>query len=293
MKNSPRAVIHDGAIVAASAFIGDYAVIYAGARVEGGCVVQGFTQIWDGVELGACAQIGAGVVFGRPSDTSVEESARIRVRAGARVGAGAVLEPDVDIGEGAVVSPGAWVAQSVPAWAIVAGSPARITGYVESRTAQSKSSIQSTLRPELDSAKLGVGNVSLHRLKLVRDPRGDLCAGEIPSQVPFVPKRYFLVFNVPTEKARGEHAHRACHQFLTCVHGSCAVVVDDGESRCEVTLDTPDLGIYLPPLIWGVEYKYSAHAVLLVFASEHYDPDDYIRDYSEFLGALKARDAVA
>jgi hypothetical protein len=61
------------------------------------------------------------------------------------------------------------------------------------------------------------------------------------------------------------------------------VVADDGTQRAEVLLDSPDKGIYLPPLTWGTQYRYSPDGMLLVFASEYYDPDDYIRDYADFL----------
>lgn len=92
-----------------------------------------------------------------------------------------------------------------------------------------------------------------------------------------------MVFGVPNAEIRGEHAHRTCHQFLICAHGSCAVVADDGHVREEFLLDDPSLGLHLPPLTWGIQYKYSADAVLLVFASEYYDAGEYIRDYGEFL----------
>lgn len=137
--------------------------------------------------------------------------------------------------------------------------------------------------PDTQAAiRLGVGDVSLHRFKLVRDPRGDLSVGEFVNEIPFEPKRYFLVFNVPNEHTRGEHAHHECHQFLICVNGTCAVIVDDGQSRCEVQLRSPDLGIYIPPLTWGIQCKFSSDAILLVFASDTYDASDYIRDYSEY-----------
>lgn len=113
--------------------------------------------------------------------------------------------------------------------------------------------------------------------------------GEFSRDIPFEPKRYFLVFNVPSENTRGEHAHHKCHQFLICVRGSCAVVVDDGKSRCEVLLESPDMGVHLPPLTWGIQYKYSSDAVLLVFASEYYESSDYIRDYSEFSKLIAGR----
>jgi dTDP-4-dehydrorhamnose 3,5-epimerase-like enzyme len=112
--------------------------------------------------------------------------------------------------------------------------------------------------------------------------RGDLSVGEFGRDIPFAPKRYFLVFGVPGREVRGEHAHRTCHQFLVCVKGACAIVADDGTQREEIELDRPCIGVYLPPMIWAIQYKYSADAVLLVFASELYNPADYIRDYAEY-----------
>jgi UDP-2-acetamido-3-amino-2,3-dideoxy-glucuronate N-acetyltransferase len=86
---------------------------------------------------------------------------------------------------------------------------------------------------------------------------------------------------------RGEHAHLTCEQFLVCVHGSVMVAIDDGHSRQVVRLSSPARGIYIPPLVWAAQYEYSRDAVLLVFASLHYDPDDYIRDYGEFLARVR------
>jgi dTDP-4-dehydrorhamnose 3,5-epimerase-like enzyme len=94
------------------------------------------------------------------------------------------------------------------------------------------------------------------------------------------------VYDVESKEVRGEHAHKQCHQFLICVNGSCSVVVDDGTKRQEILLDRPGLGLYIPPMIWATQYKHSPDAVLLVFASEIYDPEDYIRDYQEFLDKL-------
>jgi dTDP-4-dehydrorhamnose 3,5-epimerase-like enzyme len=129
---------------------------------------------------------------------------------------------------------------------------------------------------------VGVGAAALYELPLVKDLRGNLSVGEFERSVPFRPRRYFLVFDVPSKEVRGEHAHKQCDQFLICVRGSCAVVVDDGAQRRQVTLDRPNLGLHIPAGIWGIQYKYSADAVLLVFASDHYDPDDYIRSYPQF-----------
>ena len=127
----------------------------------------------------------------------------------------------------------------------------------------------------------------MQEFPLIKDLRGNLTAGEFMKQIPFYPKRYFTVFGVPNVEVRGEHAHRECHQFLVCINGKCSVVADDGDRRQEFLLNRPNLGLYIPPLVWGIQYKYSPDAVLLVFASDYYDGRDYIRDYSEFLTIVK------
>lgn len=139
---------------------------------------------------------------------------------------------------------------------------------------------------EVRSEPTGVRGVDLYHFPWVRDPRGDLTVGEFGKGFPFQPKRYFIVFGVSPGTLRGEHAHRRCHQFLICVQGHCNALIDDGVTRREVLLDNPSIGIHVPPMIWGTQYNYSADGALLVFASEHYDPDDYIREYSAFLDAV-------
>jgi hypothetical protein len=94
------------------------------------------------------------------------------------------------------------------------------------------------------------------------------------------------VFDVPGKDVRGEHAHRRCDQFLVCARGTLNVVVDDGVHTEEIHLDRPDVGLRVPPLIWARQYKYSPDALLLVLASDPYDPADYIRDYDEFLSVI-------
>jgi len=164
---------------------------------------------------------------------------------------------------------------------MVEGSPARIVGYVDAACGDSSNPAKPKF--ELGTSATHVVGVNMHRMPRVPDIRGSLTVGEFDRRIPFFAKLYFMVFDVPSMETRGEHAHRECHQFLICVRGSCAVVADDGNNRQEFLLDRPDIGIHLPPMVWGIQYKYSADAVLLVFASHYYDSADYIRDYSEFL----------
>jgi UDP-2-acetamido-3-amino-2,3-dideoxy-glucuronate N-acetyltransferase len=132
-----------------------------------------------------------------------------------------------------------------------------------------------------------VRGVDIYRFPSVSDPRGDLTVGEFDRGFPFQPKRYFIISGVPSSEIRGEHAHKQCHQFLICAYGQCSVTVDDGTTRLEFQLNQPSIGIYLPPMIWGRQWQYSADAALLVYASERYDPADYIRDYDAFLSAVR------
>jgi len=186
-----------------------------------------------------------------------------------------------------MIGAGAVVTRSVPPNAIVVGNPARITGYVQTgakgSSATESHAVFAPLQPS--TRDLGVGGATLHQLKFVRDMRGSLSVGEFEREIPFVPRRYFLVYDVPSQEVRGEHAHKECHQFLICVRGTCRVLLDDGTQRRELILSRPDMGIHMPPMVWGTQYQYSADAILLVFASHHYDPDDYIRAYDEFLAA--------
>lgn len=291
MPVSPTAHVHAGANVAAGAQLGDFVVVYAGAEVGEGCHVRGFTQLWPGVRLHAGVEIGPGVTIEAPAGDGAAGS-NIVIGEGTKIGAGALICRGVRIGQGAEVVAGSVVAQNVPPYAIVAGSPARVVNYVQQTEPEREVEWHNvaTFPATPSIVRLGVGDVTLHRFKYVRDPRGDLSVGEFSREIPFEPKRYFLVMNVPNDKTRGEHAHYKCHQFLVCVKGSCAVVVDDLKSRCEVRLDAPDLGLYLPPMTWGIQYKYSADAVMMVFASDYYEAEDYIRDYDDFVAAKRRLD---
>jgi hypothetical protein len=127
-------------------------------------------------------------------------------------------------------------------------------------------------------------NTAIIDMPKVTDPlRGCLTYGGVDQGLPFVPKRYFLIHNVPPGQARGDHAHRECAQFLVCAHGSCRITVDDGLKRHDIPLHRPDCGVLVPPLTWVRVQMRSADSVLLVLASHRYEESDYIRDYSEFL----------
>ncbi|HEY3583913.1 MAG TPA: WxcM-like domain-containing protein [Casimicrobiaceae bacterium] len=272
-----------GARIGSACVIGDQALIDAGATLGDRVSIAAGVKIWGGVALEDDVRIAGDAAFVPPA----RESGGTTVHRGATIGANATIAAGVTIGAGAFVEPGAVVVKSVPPHAIVRGSPARIVGYVD-LIRRDAPLVQPAQRHAITTTD--VEGVTLHELLLVHDMRGDLSAGEFERQIPFPVRRYFIVFDVPSEDVRGEHAHRRCRQFLVCLRGRCRVVVDDGHKRAEIVLDRPNLGLYLPPMVWGIQYQHTSDALLLVFASEYYDPADYIRDYGEFLDAVKAKE---
>jgi UDP-2-acetamido-3-amino-2,3-dideoxy-glucuronate N-acetyltransferase len=263
--------ICDGVFVENDVTIGDRVTVKCGV------------QVWDGVSIEDDVFIGPNVTFTNDrmprSKQYPSTFLKTRVCAGASIGANATILPGLTIGRNAMVGAGAVVTRSVPPYAIVVGNPARLTGYVDSHPEPAVVEAPA-LGERVNSTK--VRGVTLHRLDFVRDLRGDLSVGEFERDIPFPVRRYFVIVDVPNEKVRGQHAHRECHQFLICIRGRCSVVADDGLVRQEFTLDSPGLGLYLPPLTWATQYRYSSDAALLVFASHYYDAADYIRDYAIF-----------
>ena len=117
----------------------------------------------------------------------------------------------------------------------------------------------------------------------VSDRRGNLSVVEHGDAIPFQVQRVFYIYDIPSGKSRGEHAHYECHQLLIAASGSFSVRLDDGVSAKTVELRRPNQGLHIPPGIWAGERDFSGGAVCLVLASHPYDEADYIRDYDTFL----------
>jgi UDP-2-acetamido-3-amino-2,3-dideoxy-glucuronate N-acetyltransferase len=278
----PGAVIGDDCNLCDHVFIENDVVV--GDRVT----VKNGVQLWDGITLEDDVFIGPNVTFTNDifprSKCYPEKVLRTVVHKGASIGANATILPGLEIGRCAMVGAGAVVTKNVPPYAIVVGNPARIIGY---ETTYSPAEVRPLeIDDSRDQIEVGVDGVKVIRLPLVFDLRGNLSFAQVADQLPFPPLRYFLVFDVSSKEIRGEHAHRTLQQFLVCIKGSCAVMIDDGRQRAEVHLDRPNLGLYIPPMVWGVQYKYTPDAVLLVLASDIYRAEDYIRDYDEFLDVV-------
>ncbi len=267
-----------GAVIGDNCTVHDHAFLDAGVTLDAEVSVGAGARLLGTLRLGRGVIVGPNAVLGR-SDAVSDDG--IAVGREARIGANVTVLPGFTIGRGAVVEAGSVVHGDVPAHAIVSGSPARIVGYVDTLPEPTEPEVPDLSTLEKPTAA-GVPGVVLHPLTYARDLRGSLAAVEF-ADLPFVPRRVFAVYGIPSESVRGAHAHRACGQLLVCMSGEVSCIADNGVARQEFRLTSPRVGLHIPPMIWSMQYRYTADAVLLVLAELPYDPDDYIRDYEEFL----------
>ena len=126
-------------------------------------------------------------------------------------------------------------------------------------------------------------NSTLVDIARFRDNRGDIVIFENGVNLAFDVKRVYLIRGVPRGKERGHHAHRKLKQVLIALNGSVSIELSDQSGvKCH-ELNSPDRGLYLYGLVWRVLKNFSPDCVLMVLASEAFDPEDYIDDYSIFL----------
>ena len=114
------------------------------------------------------------------------------------------------------------------------------------------------------------------------DERGNLVVIEGEYDIPFSIKRVFYMYGTDATMVRGSHANRKSEFVLINVAGRTSIRVDDGFSTAVIELDKPRMGIYIPKMLWKDMYDFSEDAVLLVLSSEHYDANEYIRDYKMY-----------
>ncbi len=120
------------------------------------------------------------------------------------------------------------------------------------------------------------------RYQSIVQSQGNLGVVEEAAHLPFSPKRFYYIRDVPPEVERGWHAHKRLHQFIFVLAGSVVLGLDDGREATEIQLRDNYEGFYMCPMIWRVLRNFSPGTVVGVLASDTYDEDDYIRSYEAF-----------
>ncbi len=111
---------------------------------------------------------------------------------------------------------------------------------------------------------------------------GELSFIESKREIGFETKRIYYISKVPEGQRRGFHAHKKLKQLIFCPYGRVEIKLDDGIKHGEIVLSDPSIGICLEKPVWREMLWLVKDSVLCVVASDYYDEDDYIRDYSYF-----------
>lgn len=120
-------------------------------------------------------------------------------------------------------------------------------------------------------------------LPKIEDPRGNLSFVEQFKHTPFQIKRVYWIYDVPGGQVRGGHAFKEQQELIIALSGSFDVLVDDGIEKLTFSLNRSYYGLYLPAGMWRQMQNFSTNSLALVLSSTHYNREDYIYDYNEFL----------
>lgn len=130
---------------------------------------------------------------------------------------------------------------------------------------------------------MSINEVKIIELPKFLDARGNLSFAQNNTHIPFEIKRTYWLYDVPGGESRGGHAYRETEEFVIALSGSFDVIVDDGKEKKTYHLNRSYYGLYIPKGMWREMDNFSTNSLALEFASTNYNPEDYIRNYNEFL----------
>lgn len=128
-----------------------------------------------------------------------------------------------------------------------------------------------------------IEDVKIIELPKFTDPRGNLSFVEQLNHIPFEIKRTYWIYDVPGGEARGGHAFRQNQELVIALSGAFDVIVDDGKQKKTITLNRSYYGLYIPAGLWREMTSFSTNSLALEFGSIHYNRNDYVENYDEFI----------
>lgn len=132
-----------------------------------------------------------------------------------------------------------------------------------------------------------IDDVKLIMLPKISDPRGNLSFVEQNNHIPFEIKRTYWIYDVPGGEERGGHAFKENKEFIIALSGAFDVVIDDGVNKKTFLLNRSYYGLYIPNGLWRTMENFSTNSFALEFGSVSYSPEDYVREYNEFIKLKK------
>jgi hypothetical protein len=130
----------------------------------------------------------------------------------------------------------------------------------------------------------------LFEIDVHTDPNGAVAVFE-EGVVPFAVQRTFVV-TADSGQLRGDHAHRACSQFLVSISGEILVTLNDGAAITSFILAQFDKGLLIPPMHWATQEYRNDRSILLVVCDQKYAESDYIRDFGEFIELISNPEGI-
>lgn len=128
------------------------------------------------------------------------------------------------------------------------------------------------------------------KFTIMGDERGSLISLEQLKNIPFKIKRVYYIFGTKNNIVRGKHSHTNLQQVAICVSGSCKFFLDDGKTKKNINLNSPNKGLYIGKNIWREMSDFSPDCVLIVLANDYYNENEYIRDYKKFIELIDKND---
>lgn len=135
-----------------------------------------------------------------------------------------------------------------------------------------------------------INHAKIIDFKLKGDSRGNMVVIEGSNDIPFEIARIFYIFGSDTDVIRGKHANKDSEFILINVSGKSKVKIDYGFCSEVIELNKPNIGLYIPKMLWKEMYDFSPDSVLLVLSNNKYDSNEYVRDYNEYISLVEKGD---
>lgn len=107
--------------------------------------------------------------------------------------------------------------------------------------------------------------------------------------IPFDIKRVYCIVDPATDLPRGYHAHRQINQAVFCIKGGVVITLDNGQEKAKIALNekNPGRGVLQRKMVWIEMNKFEKGTIILVLASDDYNPGEYIRGYTQFIKEIR------
>lgn len=122
--------------------------------------------------------------------------------------------------------------------------------------------------------------ISFHKISPLAEK--DITINNSPNTDLFEIRRTYWIKYNNNEPSLSEHANKTIQQIIIPLHGELNIELEDSKNtKFQYTLNEHNKGLYIPPMYWK-KIHYNSPLILLCFASEKFDENDYIRNYTDF-----------